>query len=76
MSKKAPVPLTYAEEQAQEMADSHVNRVSMNDAHSSMGGVTFSLAAPSEQIVKDFANCKINYVMFVSNYFLELSLNI
>ncbi|KAM3184582.1 hypothetical protein ACTXT7_008052 [Hymenolepis weldensis] len=63
--KKAPAPLTHAEAQAQEMVSDQIVHASINDGHSSMGGLVFELTASSTQSVKDFANGKLNYLQFL-----------
>ncbi|VDK25483.1 unnamed protein product [Taenia asiatica] len=66
VSKNAPVPLTHAEEEAQETTAHHTVHASMNDGYSSMGGVAFALTSSSEKSVKKFAAGKVNYLQFVS----------
>ncbi len=72
-SKKAPLPLTHAEEQAMEQTVDHFSRASMNDAHSSMGGIAFALTPDGEAAVQEFASGKASYVQLVS-YPLLLSI--
>ncbi|VDM32735.1 unnamed protein product [Hydatigera taeniaeformis] len=67
VSKRAPIPLTHAEEQAQETAAGHVVHASMNDGYSSMGGVAFSLTSSSRKIVEQFSGGKVNYLQFQIN---------
>ncbi|KAM7538408.1 hypothetical protein Aperf_G00000073494 [Anoplocephala perfoliata] len=62
--KKAPAPLTLAETQALEMASDSIVHASMNDGHSSMGGLAFALTSSSVKPVKDFASGKVNYLQF------------
>lgn len=64
--KEAPAPLTHAEAQALEMASDSIVHASMNDGHSSMGGLAFALTRSSVQPVRDFASQKLNYLQFVS----------
>lgn len=65
-SKHAPVPLTHAEQLAQEQTADQITHASMNDAHSSMGGIAFALTADGEAAVKHFSQGKSQYVQFVS----------
>lgn len=62
--KKAPAPLTHAEAQAQEVASDQIVHASIDDGHSSMGGLAFGLTASSVQSVKEFADGKLNYLQF------------
>lgn len=48
------------------MVSDQIVHASINDGHSSMGGLVFELTASSTQSVKDFANGKLNYLQFVS----------
>uniref|UniRef100_A0A5K3F1K7 Twinfilin n=1 Tax=Mesocestoides corti TaxID=53468 RepID=A0A5K3F1K7_MESCO len=63
-ARKAPVPLTYAEEQAMEFTADHISHASMNDGHSSMGGVAFGLTSSAEKAIRNFVVGKASYVQF------------